>query len=101
MSLNQVCREPDFENIRRVLCCEKPERPTLFEFFMNPAVYTEAAGPAPSDPDPVVQLAYMAKAYAACGYDYVNCAGCDIAFPNGETERRDTISLNAHALIQS
>lgn len=100
MSLNRVHREPDFENIRKVLCREKPDRPTLFEFFMNPAVYEAVAGPAPHDPDPVVQLAYMARAYAACGYDYVNGYGCDLSFMPVETEHKNTISLNAHALIQ-
>ena len=99
--MNHVHREPDFENIRKVLCCQKPDRPTLFEFFMNPAVYEEAAGLMPTDPDPVVQLAYMVKAYAACGYDYANVYGGDLAFPTGETAHKDTISLNAHSLIQS
>lgn len=99
--LNRVHREPDFENMRRVLQCQVPERPTLFEFFMNGDVYQEAAGMWPTDPDPVVQLAYMAKAYAACGYDYVNTLGCDICFPIGETERKGTISLNAHSLIET
>ena len=99
--MNHVHREPDFENIRKVLRCQKPDRPTLFEFFMNPAVYEEAAGPMPTDPDPVVQLAYMVKAYAACGYDYANAYGCDLGFPTGETTHKDTISLNAHSLIQS
>ena len=101
MSLNHVHHEPDFENIRRVLCREKPERPTLFEFFMNPAVYEEAAGPAPADPDPVVQMAYTIRAFAACGYDYATVAGCDLGFPTGETERKNTISLNAHTLIRN
>lgn len=101
MSLNQVHREPDFENIRKVLCCQKPDRPTLFEFFMNPAVYEAVVGPAPEDPDPVVQMDYLARAYAACGYDYVNFSGCDLYFPTGETESKSTISLNAHALIQN
>lgn len=97
---NQIHREPDFENIRKVLQCKVPDRPTLFEFYMNPDIYEAVAGPMPTDPDPVVQLAYMAKAYAACGYDYVNAYGCDLSFPVGETERKNTISINAHALIQ-
>lgn len=101
MQLNRVHREPDFENIRKVLCRQKPDRPTLFEYFMNPAVYEAVAGPAPDDPDPVVQLQYMAKAYAACGYDYVDCMGCSYEFFKGETQHKDTISLNAHALIRN
>lgn len=98
---NQVHYEPDFENILKVLHRQVPNRPTLFEFFMNPDVYEAAAGPAPSDPDPVVQLEYLARAYAACGYDYVNTYGCDLSFPTGDTQRKDTISLNAHAIIES
>lgn len=101
MSLNRVHREPDFENIRKVLTCQKPNRPTLFEFFMNQAVYEEAAGPMPEHPDDVQWLAYMVRAYAACGYDYTNCEGCNLSFPTGETAHKNTISLNAHALIQS
>lgn len=68
MSMNLVHREPDFENIARVLRCEAPMRDTLFEFFMNPDVYVEAAGPCPSGADDVGYLAYMIKVYAACGY---------------------------------
>lgn len=99
--MNLVHREPDFENIRKVLQCQKPNRPTLFEFFMNENLYTEVAGPAPETNDPVVQLAYMIRVFAACGYDYANCYGSDLCFPTGETERKNTISLNAHALIKS
>ena len=96
---NRIHRQPDFSQIAKVLRREAPDRPTLFEFFMNPNVYAAVAGPAPSDPDPVTQLAYLAQAYAACGYDYVDAKGCDISFPTGETERLKTISINAHALI--
>ena len=89
---NQLHREPDFENISKVLRCEKPSRPTLFEFFMNGNVYEAAAGPAPQSDDPVDHMAYMARAFAACGYDYVNYPGCDFGFPTGEKTRKNTIS---------
>lgn len=101
MSLNQLNREPDFENLLRVLRREKPDRPTLFEFFMNPDVYGEAAGPAPADLDPVVQLAYLIKAFAACGYDYANTLGSDLMFPTAARESKSTISLNCEPLISS
>lgn len=32
-------RNPDFTNLLKVLKCEKPERPTLFEFFLNDRLY--------------------------------------------------------------
>ncbi len=35
----KVTTEPDFNNLLAVLKCEKPNRPTLFEFFLNPPLY--------------------------------------------------------------
>lgn len=105
MYLNKVSREPDFENILKVLKCEKPNRPTLFEFFMNNDVYEEAAGPAPKSDDPLEHLKYLVKAFTTCGYDYTTAFpydfGCDIDFTNTEVEHKDTISLNANSLIES
>ena len=101
MSMNLVHREPDFENIARVLRCEVPKRDTLFEFFMNPDVYTEAAGPCPDGVDAVGYLAYMIKVYAVCGYDYALAYGCDIGFPSGARESKSSISLNDSSMINS
>lgn len=100
--MNQVHREPDFNNILKVLRREVPDRPTLFEFFMNGNVYQEVAGDPPPHQAPAEQhLAYMARAYAACGYDYVNTYGCDIDFHAGVKTAKSTISLNDSPVIQS
>ena len=97
---NQVHRQPDFRNILKVLNREVPDRPTLFEFFMNMNLYREAAGdPPPEDAPDEEQLAYLARAYAACGYDYVNAVGCGLNFHAGAKTRKETISLNEHAWI--
>jgi uroporphyrinogen decarboxylase len=37
-------REPDFKNLLKVLLREIPDRPTLFEFFMNWRIYNELTG---------------------------------------------------------
>ena len=37
-------REPDFGNLLKVLERKVPDRPTLFEFFLNPRLYRELAG---------------------------------------------------------
>ncbi|MGN1073659.1 MAG: uroporphyrinogen decarboxylase family protein [Eubacteriales bacterium] len=94
-------REPDFNNILQVLQGKKPSRPTLFEFFMNMDVYRLVAGDPPSGDDPVQMIAYLARAFAACGYDYVTTGGSDLLFPTGDTERKETKSLNAHACIEN
>ena len=94
-------REPDFNNILQVLQGKKPSRPTLFEFFMKMDVYRLVAGDPPSGDDPVQMIAYLARAFAACGYDYVTTGGSDLLFPTGDTEYRETKSLNAHACIKN
>lgn len=94
-------REPDFENIKALLSHKKPARPTLFEFYMNSNVYQAAAGPAPTSNDPVEQLAYVVRAYAACGYDYANTLGCDLHFLPDERHGKATLSLNEHSYIKT
>jgi hypothetical protein len=37
--------EPNFENLLKVLKMQKPDRPTLFEFFLNRPLYLRIAGP--------------------------------------------------------
>ena len=97
--MNAVHREPDFENILKVLRCEKPSRPTLFEFFMNDVVYREAAGEPPAERTPLNTVRYLAKAYAACGYDYVNAQGCTLSFnPKSRKEKTRSPSMAAFAL---
>lgn len=96
---NKVHRQPNIENILKVLRCEVPDRPTLFEFFMNPNVDRAVAGEYPENCTLVESLAYMAKVYAGCGYDYLNAQGCPLDFHTGATERKQTISLNAHSAI--
>lgn len=100
--MNQVHREPDFNNILKVLRREVPDRPTLFEFFMNGNVYQEVAGDPPPPEAPAEEhLGYMARAYAACGYDYVNSYGCALDFHAGAKNSKNTISLNDSPVIQS
>lgn len=94
-------REPDFENIIKLLSHEVPDRPTLFEFYMNPNVYEAVAGPAPQSEDPVENLAYMIRAFAGCGYDYALAYGCDLSFLSVSAHMKKTLSLNEHALIES
>lgn len=92
--MNLVHREPDFENILSVLRSEVPKRPTLFEFFMNDNLYQEVTGRIPNYDSDLDSLKFLIDAYAACGYDYTNTAGCNIGFNHIEYQRKNTISLN-------
>jgi uroporphyrinogen decarboxylase len=70
-------RKPDIENLYKVLRCEKPSRPTLFELFMNGPLYERLAGRSVSksgDPE-LEHLKLVVDAYAAAGYDYATGGG--------------------------
>jgi uroporphyrinogen decarboxylase len=95
-------REPVFENLLKVLAREVPDRPTLFELFLNPRLYRKAVGPAAAaeidagaDPDVVLRV----RGFHALGYDYASVGIPGFAFPRGEREQLNTISLNAGHLI--
>lgn len=64
-------REPNFNNILKILNREVPARPTLFEFFLNHPLYTRLVAnleeTLPADcPDWLLK----SKAFQAAGYDY-------------------------------
>ena len=129
MQTPEYPRDPDFGQFLKVLRREEPDRPTLFEFYLHPALYERLAGrPAPWEPGPVsghetagargtgadraeMLGAYRAlgrwyaDAFAAAGYDYVNfgpaLAFPDFVFRRVAHDRARSHSLNEGALITS
>ena len=93
-------REPDFNNLLKVLRCEVPERPTLFELFVNSRICRKLAGSAGTeDPDTLAQWRMLIAAFRTAGYDYAQGAGSLFRFPGGEHDRAQTISLNQGFVI--
>ncbi len=93
-------RQPNFENLLRVLRCEEPERPTLFEFFLNGRLYKQLAGPAwHEDPDLTKHFSKLAICFKAAGYDYATIGGAAFGFPAAAQARASTISLNEGFVI--
>lgn len=82
-------RKPDFENILKVLKCETPDRPTLFEFFLNGSLYEKLGGKP--------ENRYL-EAFHRAGYDY-GTFHVGFSFPQGERHYEKSISLNEGALI--
>ena len=82
-------RKPDFENILKVLKCETPDRPTLFEFFLNGPLYEKLGGKP--------ENRYL-EAFHRAGYDY-GTFHVGFSFPKGERHYEKSISLNEGALI--
>ncbi|MFP4381141.1 MAG: uroporphyrinogen decarboxylase family protein [Candidatus Sumerlaeia bacterium] len=98
-------REPDYNNIMKVLKREAPDRPTLYEFFTNVNLmrpFMEAEGSWLSDDAPFGGQRNYMKAYARGGYDYATIPVWDynlLGFKAGERKKERTISLNDGAVI--
>jgi uroporphyrinogen decarboxylase len=88
-------RKPDFENMLKVLNREVPDRPTLFEFFLNDDLYNKLAGrPIGSTVDMQVRI----DAFAQAGYDYATVSA-GFNFPRPEKAHDKSISLNDGSLF--
>ena len=91
--------QPDFSNLQKVLDRKKPDRPTLFEFFLNGPLYERLAGPEIAAKERGQDFSSLTdtkiRAFQNAGYDYVQAIGCDIHFNRTEPEHKETISLNA------
>ncbi len=99
ISLN---RKPDFNNLLKVLKREKPDRPTLFEFFLNDELYKKLTCNITYDEtDEFFKLKRTLDAYSIMGYDYVTLHGSDFALYSDRRQdaTKASISLNDGAVI--
>lgn len=95
-------RKPDFTNPLKVLQREVPDRPTLFEFFLNRPLYEKLAGQSMSAVhEPLEQIRIVIEAFKNAGYDYAAIYGSDFSFPHGEVRMLKTRSLNDGGVIKS
>jgi uroporphyrinogen decarboxylase len=93
-------RKPDIENLYKVLRREEPERPTLFELFMNLPLYERLAGRTLKQGGPALEtLKLVVKAFTAAGFDYATTHASDFAFPVKSRDARNTVSLNEGFVI--
>jgi uroporphyrinogen decarboxylase len=92
-------REPDIENLYKVLRGEEPDRPTLFELFMNLPLYERLAGRKLGADTDLERLKLVVEAYMAAGYDYATTHACAILFKPKPPKEKSTISLNEHFVI--
>lgn len=93
-------RKPNFDNLLAVLRQEVPERPTLFEFFLNARLYEQfAGGPNEAGDDQVAGLRWLIKSFRNAGYDYCTTGGSTFSFPTKEYHRDKSMSQNDCATI--
>ena len=94
-------RKPDFErNTLRVLQKGKPERPALFELFLNPTYYARLAGRESIDGDSFDYLKLVVEAMAAAGYDYASTHASSFGFDAKPRAHLNTVSLNDGAVVK-
>lgn len=93
-------RQPNFNNLLKVLERKVPDRPTLFELFMNVPLYERLNGtPYPKVRNSAEEIIYLANAFAKAGYDYVTVHGSEFNFPVPTRHYLETLSLNEGAGI--
>ncbi len=90
---------PDFGNLLKVLSCEAPSRPTLFEFFLNGPLYRKLAAQTGLDVDTAPDWLIVQRAFLAAGYDYATTHLPGFVFPAHERAHASTVSLNEGAVI--
>ena len=91
---------PDFTHLLAVLSRAKPERPTLFEFFMNIPLYKKLVG---DDEEPSGELfdnELRIRAFRNAGYDYATVGIPGFVYVSGEARKASTRSLNEGAVIR-
>jgi len=90
---------PDFNQLLKVLHCEKPDRPVLFELFMNMPLYERFAGHSVDSNDVLGYMKTEIDGFIGAGYDYATVSGSNFGFNRGSRPSKKTISLNDSSLI--
>lgn len=92
-------REPRFDNMIKVLNRKKPDRPVLFELFLNSGLYETLAKMKFAEGNQNPQWNVIIAAFYEAGYDYASLLGSDFNFPAKAHESKKSISLNEGSLI--
>lgn len=93
-------REPDFTQLLLVLDKVPPQRPTLFEFFLNVPLYDHIAADAPVHDDGYDWARRRILANYRIGYDFCAMPGNTYSFKADPPERRRTYSINQGGVIK-
>jgi len=79
-------RKPDFNNILKILKRQVPDRPTLFEFFLNDRLYKRlAADDKLNGNNEEDGYRTVLRAFYKGGYDYCTMMGAEFKFPSGSS----------------
>ena len=92
--------KPNFENLLAVFRREVPDRPTMFEFFLNDRLYAKLAPQLEVESAlPYARERQIMQAYNRAGYDHVNVLVPNFEFPSYRQYDTRTISINEGGMI--
>lgn len=94
-----VQTKPDFENLLKVLRCERPTQSTLFEFILNSEIEEKIVFGPNAEPKKWPLHIIHTLAFQKAGYDYVTIHAPGFRFPVGERARGMSVSMNKGGLI--
>jgi len=86
-------REPDFSQLLKVMHREKPDRPVLFELFLDKRLFSLFSGETFLYGDQHEELRLKIKAYATGGYDYTSTVAGGFGFPVLERAHAQSVSM--------
>ena len=96
-----MSRKPDFNNLLKVLDKKKPDRYTLFEFFLNWDLYRKLSGITDFPATAHDQYVTMIKAFRAAGYDYVTLSASGFYLKNNANQHnKSSRSMNECSIIE-
>ena len=88
-------REPDFQNLLAVLQKKKPQRDTLFEFFLNDRLYDRLTEGCDLVEDELYPVRKLVKAFEMAGYDYCTLHSSDFGFEQQRSNHgKASLSIN-------
>ena len=95
-----ILGKPNFSNLLKVLKRQKPDRFTLFEFFMNEKLYRRLVKDYPLKEDELINFRLEMKAFENAGYDYYMLYGSNFNFPTSRSKHgKASLSINEGAGI--
>lgn len=93
----------DFYQLEKVFCIQKPDRPVLFEYFMNGDLFSYINGSSFSAlNNPMGQIEAIIKFFHKTGYDYATIPSRyfgAFSFETASHDKKSTVSLNQGSVI--
>ena len=94
--------KPNFDNLLAVFRRKIPDRPTMFEFFLNDRLYDKLAPQPETEAErPYALQRQVMQAYLRAGYDHVNVLIPGFEFPSHREYDTRTISINEGGMISN